>query len=200
MLRISARSAVIGKNKRRRIMKLPELYFSDALIPKNRKKMVKLIVKFLKGVDFDTIVCTGVSGLVIAPIIAHLMGKCIFVIRKEGEGCHSSAGYSGIMGSRFIILDDLVDSGQTLRRINTHLIDHDHANRDTPPVFVGTVMYQHEFTSNPVWYEDACDTFRQFSGDRNSDDFMRLEVFVDNGAKFRPLGSDQDWRDIHYSK
>ncbi len=77
------------------------------------------IINSLKDVDFDTIVVTGVSGLLFGPATAHAMGKRLVVVRKRNESSHSREKIEGELldGAKFIILDDLVDSGTTLINI-----------------------------------------------------------------------------------
>lgn len=71
--------------------------------------------------DFDTIVCSGVSGIVFALPLAKKMGRKIAIVRKDGDGTHStykveSDCFADEVG-KYLIVDDLVDSGATLDRI-----------------------------------------------------------------------------------
>jgi hypoxanthine phosphoribosyltransferase len=74
----------------------------------------------LTGVDFDTFVVTGLSGMLVAPLLAQLMGKKFFVLRKPNDGSHHSrhgASWVGSLGKRWIFLDDMVDTGKTRQRV-----------------------------------------------------------------------------------
>lgn len=80
--------------------------------------IVKDAVKALKKVDFDTIAFRGMSGALIAPIVAHKMGKEIAMLRKPDAPTHSSYKYEGHLEvARYIILDDFVSSGTTVAKI-----------------------------------------------------------------------------------
>ena len=56
----------------------------------NRKDNFKVAREALKDIDFDTIVCTGISGAVFGPTLAYLMEKQLVVVRKSLKGTHSS--------------------------------------------------------------------------------------------------------------
>ena len=73
----------------------------------------------LAGVDFDSLAFSGMSGALVAPILAHLMEKEIIMVRIPGTpGCHSVYPVEGFRGSkRYVIVDDLVCTGKTCTRI-----------------------------------------------------------------------------------
>src|SRR6185437_651522 len=65
--------------------------------------------------DFDAIAFTGLSGALVAPIVADLLGKELIAVRKEKTN-HSSNQIEGyIAGKTYIILDDCRSSGKTIR-------------------------------------------------------------------------------------
>jgi adenine/guanine phosphoribosyltransferase-like PRPP-binding protein len=89
--------------------------------------------------EFDTIVATGTSGMMIAPIIAVRMGKNLVAVRKPDEQSHSYDRLQGTFGKRWIFLDDFVASGSTLRRVIRAV------NDEGPPAkFVGVYLYEVE--------------------------------------------------------
>lgn len=95
-------------------------YLADVVQPSQRAVAVAALIKNIarKGRDeFDSIVVTGVSGLTIGAIIAHHFHKDLVVVRKDGEQAHSNYAVEGWVGSRYIILDDLIATGATVRRI-----------------------------------------------------------------------------------
>lgn len=67
--------------------------------------------------DFDTLVGTGVSGAVIVPTLARLLGVDFAIVRKENDGSHGWHKIEGVMGERWLFVDDLVSSGATVRRV-----------------------------------------------------------------------------------
>lgn len=89
------------------------------------------------SVDFDTIVFRGVSGCLFGIPLAHKLGKNMIVVRK-GENNHSGRlceGHSGV--KRYIIVDDLVDTGKTVR----YIVGAVKAFADKPAVCIGVFCY-----------------------------------------------------------
>ena len=86
------------------------------------KKMVTVLRKRIKkGDDFDAIAVRGLSGTLIAPVLALKLKKTLLVVRK-GEDCHSSQTVEGDYGARsYVIVDDFVSSGRTVRAITEEL-------------------------------------------------------------------------------
>jgi len=78
--------------------------------------------------EFDTIVCCGISGIVFGLPLARKMGRKIVIVRKDGDGTHStnrveSDCFANEVGN-YIIVDDLIDSGATLERILKEMKEH----------------------------------------------------------------------------
>jgi len=88
---------------------------------KNRNQIVMNTIKGLRDYDFDSIVCCGTSGLIVAPQVCEILNKEIVIVRKEHEKRYSPFVIEGILGSRFVFLDDLVCSGTTLRYVLKNL-------------------------------------------------------------------------------
>ena len=91
---------------------------------KNRNKIIIKAVCDLRKISdsFDSIACCGVSGLMVVPQIAELLNKNIVVVRK-GEKCYSEFRTEGVAPFRYIILDDLICSGSTVKHIKRVLKD-----------------------------------------------------------------------------
>jgi hypothetical protein len=87
----------------------------------NHKSRNKIIIKAVCDLrkfsnNFDSIACCGVSGLMVVPQIAEILNKNIIVVRK-GEKCYSEFQTEGVSPIRYIILDDLICSGDTVKHI-----------------------------------------------------------------------------------
>lgn len=94
----------------------------------NHKIRNKIIIKAVCDLrkissSFDSIACCGVSGMLVVPQIAELLNKHIVVVRKEGDKCYSEFRTEGVAPFRYIILDDLICSGKTVKRIKNVLKD-----------------------------------------------------------------------------
>lgn len=92
---------------------------------KNRNKIIIKAVCDLRKISdqFDSIVCCGVSGLMVVPQIAEILDKHIVVIRKYGERCYSEFPMEGVTPFRYVIVDDLVCSGSTIKHINNTIYE-----------------------------------------------------------------------------
>jgi len=86
---------------------------------KNRNKIIiKAVCDLRKIADtFDSIACCGVSGLMVVPQIAELLNKNIVVVRKPDEKRYSSFYIEGVSPFRYIVVDDLICSGDTFKWI-----------------------------------------------------------------------------------
>lgn len=112
--------------------------------------MAKTIVRQLKKINikFDSIAVQGYSCTVISSAVAALMNKEIIVVRKKGEKRHSGAEVEGVVqGKKYIIIDDFVSTGATVRRI----IDMVGADGGE---FVGLFTYQSIYNTVPEGLED----------------------------------------------
>lgn len=86
---------------------------------KNRNKIIIKTVCDLRKIQntFDSIACCGVSGLMVVPQIAELLNKNITVVRKPDEKRYSEFYIEGVSPYRYVIVDDLICSGDTLKWI-----------------------------------------------------------------------------------
>ena len=91
---------------------------------KTRNKIIIKAVCDLRKISstFDSIACCGVSGLMVVPQIAEILNKNIVVIRK-GEKCYSEFRTEGAAPFQYIILDDLIYSGSTVKHIKRVIKD-----------------------------------------------------------------------------
>ena len=94
----------------------------------NHKIRTKIIIKAVCDLrkisnEFDSIACCGSSGLMVVPQVAELLNKNILLIRKSTEKCYSNFAIEGIAPLRYIIVDDLICSGNTVRHIKRTIKD-----------------------------------------------------------------------------
>jgi hypoxanthine phosphoribosyltransferase len=131
-------------------------YLQSFLNPRIAKDIINQCVHELQGKDFDTIAFRGLSGALIAPQIAALMGKDLVAVRK-GETCHSSNMVEGNLQTvRYVIVDDLMSTGDTVRKIMEEI------NRVAPEATCIGVLQAVVFApNNNGWIErgDVFDTF-----------------------------------------
>lgn len=84
---------------------------------KERNAIVMKSVSELRGLDFDSIVCCGTSGLLVAPQVCEILNKNLIIIRKKNVKSYSSFVVEGVCPSTYVVLDDLVCSGATIKYI-----------------------------------------------------------------------------------
>jgi len=94
-------------------------YLKPAFSQAKRKELIDYAVKQLRKVKdlFDFIVVRGNSGLLIGPSVADRLNKPFGVVRKPSEKSHCWHIYEGALfekSGRYIIIDDLIDSGDTI--------------------------------------------------------------------------------------
>lgn len=94
-------------------------YLSQLLPTKARALSVGNAIDRLTCEDFDAIAFRGMSGALIAPTVALLMDKNLLMVRKpEDSNNHSGRDVEGDTAARrYVIIDDLVSSGNTVRTI-----------------------------------------------------------------------------------
>jgi len=88
----------------------------------NHKERNRIIIKAVCDLrkisdTFDSIACCGTSGLMVVPQVAELLNKNIVLVRKKTDKCYSDFTIEGVAPFRYIILDDLICSGNTVRHI-----------------------------------------------------------------------------------
>ncbi len=93
----------------------------------DREATIERIVGKLaeKTGTFDSIAVSGASMMLIASVVAYRLKKNIILVRKEEEERNSKCSVEGQTDQRYIIIDDLIASGRTLKyvikQIDTYL-------------------------------------------------------------------------------
>jgi adenine/guanine phosphoribosyltransferase-like PRPP-binding protein len=92
---------------------------------------------------FDTFAFCGMSGALIAPILAHLMEKELLMVRKNGgqDGSNASRGGFYVEGfvraKRIIVVDDLIGTGSTMANIREGI-----TAKCPEAIFVAMLLYE----------------------------------------------------------
>lgn len=89
-------------------------YLDFALETKRLRKSIALAVKALKFFEFDAIAFRGMSGAMIAPMLALRLDKTLIMVRKNPSDSHSGLRVEGDKAARrYVIVDDFVSMGDT---------------------------------------------------------------------------------------
>jgi hypothetical protein len=94
----------------------------------------------VRHVDFDTLVGTGLSGALAAQLLAQSVSCHFAVVRKSGESTHSNNTVEGVIGKRWLFVDDLVASGETRSRVKTAMQSFCEIH-EFESVYVGDYLY-----------------------------------------------------------
>src|ERR1700676_3614538 len=84
-------------------------YLGEVFNPKKLKAFLKLAVPLVKKYDFQSFAFRGISGALIAPLLAHKTEKTLIVVRKPKPDESSHSGYpveGDLNAQRYIIVDD----------------------------------------------------------------------------------------------
>ena len=82
------------------------------------ERAVSELRELRRQTGFEAIAFTGISGAILAPIVAHELGVGLIAVRKPGTEClHTLRFCEGVEGVPYLILDDHQTSGRTVRLI-----------------------------------------------------------------------------------
>jgi adenine/guanine phosphoribosyltransferase-like PRPP-binding protein len=96
-------------------------------------------MQILRHIEFDSFVGTGLSGTLVAPVLARAMGRHFLIVRKDNDGSHSSSKCEGTLGNRWVFVDDFICSGDTYKRCRAAI-----AGLRVSSTCVGAYTYQHK--------------------------------------------------------
>ncbi len=85
--------------------------------PQQFDRVVRDAVAALQHIEFDTLVFRGFSGALVGPTVAHSLGKCFALVRKERDSTHSDKSIEGVVEGQYLIIDDFIDSGETINNM-----------------------------------------------------------------------------------
>lgn len=117
-------------------------HFASVLPREKADLTIRESLRLLRNsnIDFDTFVFCGLSGALLAPILAYEMSKHLLMVRKCGgnDGSHSSAWVEGnISAQRIIVVDDIICSGATMANM-MHALRH---KVKPTPTIVGLLLH-----------------------------------------------------------
>ena len=119
----------------------------ENIIEKVRRKVKALVDQ----TGADTLVFTGISGMAVGFPITRSLKLRPIVIRKTIRGTHGhcKVEIDGAPTGKFIIIDDCIDTGKTIRRILKEIetyhcyFNNPDYRAGSPPEYIGIVLYNH---------------------------------------------------------
>lgn len=125
-------------------------YLVSLIDPQTGPFIIRKFSDYIKRskVDFDTIVCRGTSGLLVAPTVCHTLGKHLIISRKQNDGSHAMNKLEGFCHpQKYIVIDDLIASGSTILSAICHM-DEFRAGAEC----VGIFLYRSSRSSTDPFY------------------------------------------------
>lgn len=105
----------------------------------------------LKGISYDSLVGTGLSGALVVPLLGRALDKHWMIVRKDEDGSHSHRKGEGSLGARWVFVDDLIDSGRTAKRIQREVSKIcEQAKHETS--HVGSYLYNPMGGGDQYWF------------------------------------------------
>jgi adenine/guanine phosphoribosyltransferase-like PRPP-binding protein len=113
-------------------------WLAPAIFPERRKQCITKALEVLipRDKDFDSIACQGTSGCWFASILAYHMHKHLVLVRKDNLDNHATVLVEAATIGNYLIVDDLVETGNTINRIRTEI------NKVDKAVSVGLYLYE----------------------------------------------------------
>ncbi len=103
-------------------------------------RIIKAAKIKLSSLDYDTFVSCGLSGNLMAPHIAKALKKNICVIRKEKEQCHDFSLIVGYKPKKYVIVDDFISLGGTVKYI-LNILDNILPRPECIAIFLYSPLY-----------------------------------------------------------
>jgi adenine/guanine phosphoribosyltransferase-like PRPP-binding protein len=126
-------------------------------------RIVSALTELRKRTPFDAIAFRGMSGASVCYPVSYLTGLPLFNVRKLDVSGHSGWFVEGPARGdleRYVIVDDLIASGATMREIIFRMGEHAHLSTEACAGIVlyaepHTATFRHEGVDIPVVYADA---------------------------------------------
>lgn len=91
-------------------------------------------------IDFDTVVGTGLSGALLLPRLAEML-KCHYLIIRKEPTSHSYRPAEGMLGRRWLFVDDQRSTGATRNRVKDIVVRICERNDEFTSEYVGAYYY-----------------------------------------------------------
>lgn len=112
-------------------------YLSEGLDFRLRQKAIKKVCKHLSKFPRNVgLVFTGLSGMLIGISVADKTKRPFAVVRKKQDNSHSCSKIEGHHFNKYIIIDDFIDTGTSIKRIIKEMNSHNFDSR-----CIGIILY-----------------------------------------------------------
>lgn len=91
-------------------------YFEEAL--DHPQKVIDMFRAQVMGqIEFGSLVGTGLSGMVMTPLLAYIAKVPYAIVRKNKSSSHGCYTVEGTVADKWVFVDDFIASGDTFRRV-----------------------------------------------------------------------------------
>jgi len=153
-------------------------YFGCAFHPAKMRRFIEAAQRLLIDQQFDAIAFRGMSGAMVAPVLAYSLHKSVIMVRKPKmmtQEHHSPLTVEGDKDAgRYLIVDDFRCSGETVRAILEEIRDF------APEARCMGALFYHSFMS----YGDQL----KLEITREMYDVARSSIFNNTPSPFTTLG------------
>ena len=117
----------------------------------NREENIKRAAARISecNLKIDTLVCTGMSGVIFASPLSLFMKTQLVIVRKDSDKNHSHRSIEAncepdALGN-WIFIDDLIDTGDTQKRVHTAIkewVEDDDPEKERVTKYLGHYLYE----------------------------------------------------------
>jgi len=119
-------------------------YLTEVFDPFKFPEVLRRVRMKLRNTKYDAIAFRGMSGAAVAFPLAAMTNKGLICVRKQGVA-HSSQLVEGLIGDeikRYVIVDDFINSGHTLKNIKKSIDEEYSSDGSSIPECVAIVFYK----------------------------------------------------------
>lgn len=129
-----------------------DVQYNTARLRAKAHEVAAILPEMMDRLGADAVAVTGKSGLSLAFATLMLIDFPLIVVRKRGENSHGNPieGAHSVDVRKYIILDDFVSSGSTIKTMVGSIDEMVDSYEDTKPLrCVGVFQYLREGTGYP---------------------------------------------------
>lgn len=160
-------------------------YLHCMLDPREFQRRVPIAKQVLAKHDYDSFAFRGMSGALLAAPLANMLDKTMIAVRKPGVDCHTSRAVEGDSAARrYIIVDDVICTGSTVRAI-IRAIKHFAPHAECIGILSWNDLYStsHELESAERFKPDPEERFGEFGSDHEAPSVLFKTIQEENNAK-----------------
>jgi hypothetical protein len=98
--------------------------YTTAAFADNLDDIIYAFMEATQNVKVNSLLGRGLSGALVIPAIARVMGIPFAIMRKNDENSHGRAGmFEGTLTDNWVFVDDFIDTGRTFQECCNNIAD-----------------------------------------------------------------------------